>query len=96
MNCDQLKQIHIGDQSFYCFESFECKNLSSLISIHLDDNAFYFCQSIVFESMNDWMTDEWDLNRLESIILGWEALYGDNDTATSNEMIMKSINRNDN
>ena len=59
-------------------------------------NAFRDCHSIVFESTNDCMNDEWDLNRLESIILGWEALYGDNDTATSNEMIMKSINRNDN
>ena len=53
MNCDQLSEICIGYNSFYWYESFECKNLSSLISIHLDDNAFCFCQSIVFESMND-------------------------------------------
>ena len=53
MNCDQLSDINIGDQSFYCFESFECKNLSSLISIQLDGDAFYACQRIVFDSMND-------------------------------------------
>ena len=52
MNCDQLSDINIGDQSFYCFESFECKNLSSLISIQLD-SAFMRCHWIVFESMND-------------------------------------------
>ena len=33
MNCDQLNDIHIGRGSFCWYESFECKNLSSLISI---------------------------------------------------------------
>ena len=62
----------------------------------MDDKAFYRCQRIEFDSMNDWMNDEWDLIRLESIILGDEALYGDEDTTESNEMIMKSMNDGDN
>ena len=52
MNCDQLKQINIGEGSFYYYESFECKNLRSLISIQLDSYAFWKCHSVVFESMN--------------------------------------------
>ena len=55
MNCDQLNEIHIGDWSFNCYESFELKNLPSLISIQLNIHAFYNCYSIVFESMNNWM-----------------------------------------
>ena len=54
MNCDQLSDIHIGWSSFNYYESFECKNLPSLISIQLDVLAFLNCQTIVFESMNDW------------------------------------------
>ena len=53
MNCDQLKQIHIGYNSFYWYESLECKNLLSLIYIQLDELAFHKCHLIVFESMND-------------------------------------------
>ena len=53
MNCDQLKQIHIRDWSFFYYESFELKNLSSLISIQLDNYEFYYGRRIVFESMND-------------------------------------------
>ena len=53
MNCDQLSEICIGFNSFYWYESFELKNLPSLISIHLDSMAFQKCRSIVFESMND-------------------------------------------
>ena len=53
MNCDQLSEIHFGFSSFYWYESFECKNLPSLISIQLDDKAFYRCQRIEFDSMND-------------------------------------------
>jgi len=53
MNCDQLKQIHIEYRSFEFYESFELKNLSSLISIQLDDYVFSECRWIVFESMND-------------------------------------------
>ena len=92
MNCDHLKHINIDRKSFKYYESFECKNLPSLISIQLDDKAFYRCQRIEFDSMNDWMNDEWDLIRLESIILGYEALYGDEDTIKWNELIMKSMN----
>ena len=53
MNCDQLKQINIGEGSFYYYESFELKNLPSLISIQLDGYAIKNCHLIVFESMND-------------------------------------------
>ena len=53
MNCDQLRLIQIGEDSFYWYESFELKNLPSLISIQLDSLVFKYCHSIVFESMND-------------------------------------------
>ena len=53
MNCDQLSEIHIEDWSFFWYESFELKNLPSLISIQLDNYAFCSCHLIVFESMND-------------------------------------------
>ena len=53
MNCDQLNEIHIGYRSFYSYESFELKNLRSLISIQLGQYAFYLCHRIVFESKND-------------------------------------------
>ena len=95
MNCDQLSEIHIGFQSFYWYESFELKNLPSLISIQLDDKAFCKCYSVVFESMNDWLTDEWDLIQLQSITLGYYALCGDISTTTSNELKTKSMNDND-
>ena len=56
MNCDQLSEINIGYRSFYWYESFELKNLPSLISIQVGDRiwgaAFYCCHSIVFESKN--------------------------------------------
>ena len=52
MNCDQLSEIHIEDWSFFWYESFELKNLPSLISIQLDDNAFWLYHSVVFESMS--------------------------------------------
>ena len=53
MNCDQLSEIHIGYISFCWYESFELKNLPSLISIQLDSHSFKNCHSIVFDSMND-------------------------------------------
>ena len=53
MNCDQLKEINIGVDSFNRYVSFKLKNLPSLISIQLDSHAFSNCQSIVFESKND-------------------------------------------
>jgi len=95
MNCDQLKDIHIGRGSFYWYESFELKNLPSLISIQLDRHAFMKCHRIVFESMNDWMNDEWDLNQLQSITLSEGALQGETNTIESNVLIMKSMNNND-
>jgi len=75
--------------------SFNFCNLPSLISIVMGYDAFYDCHSVVFESMNDWMNDEWDLNRLQSISLGERALFGDEDTVESNELIMKSMNDNE-
>ena len=104
MNCHQLEQIHIGYDSFYWYEIFELRNLPSLISIQLDDNAFHYCHSIAFESMSDWMGDEWDLNQLQSIILGTGALAedgymprdkGDISFMKLNELIMRSMNDND-
>ena len=53
MNCNQLNEINIEENSFKYYESFELKNLPSLISIQLDYGAFSNCQWIVFESMND-------------------------------------------
>ena len=91
----KLKSMIIGQESFKLCESFELKNLPSLISIQLDDEAFYWCHSVVFESMNNWMTDEWDLNQLQSIILGNIALACDYNTTESNELIMKSKNNSD-
>ena len=95
MNCDQLSEIHFGYKSFNYYESFELKNLPSLISIQLDGDAFYACHLIEFDSMNDWMNDEWDLIRVESIILVYDALYGDEDSVDRNELIMKSMNDGD-
>ena len=53
MNCDQLREIHIGKETLEFYDSFELKNLPSLISIQLDDYVFCNCQRIVFDSMND-------------------------------------------
>ena len=53
MNCDQLSEICIGFNSFYWYESFELKNLPSLISIQLDRMVFWEFHSAVFKSMND-------------------------------------------
>ena len=89
------REIHIGPGSFQCYESLELKDLPSLTSIQLDRYAFNNCHSIVFESMNDWMNDELDLNQLQSITLEYGALYGDCETKESNELIMKSMNDKD-
>ena len=53
MNCAHLSCIHIGDQSFLWYESFELKNLPSLISTQLGYRVFRKCRSIVFESMSE-------------------------------------------
>ena len=78
---------------------FILSNLPSLISIQLYRNAFETCDSIVFESKNDWVNDEWDLTRLQSIKLGNQALKGSSlfgfALAESNGLIMKSMNDND-
>ena len=86
---------------------FILSNLPSLISIQLNGNklccsgsgnchaAFGDCHSIVFESMNDWMNHKSDLTKLQSIILGSQTLCGDVYTIESNELIMRSMNDND-
>ena len=76
-------------------KSFTLSNLPFLISIQLNNKAFEYCHSIVFESMNDWMSDEWDLTRLQSITLGDWALNGYYKTSESNELIMKSMTEYD-
>ena len=95
MNCDQLKQIYFGDRSFLLYESFELKNLPSLTTLEMGCASFLKCHLIVFDSMNDWMNDKWDLIPLQSITLELGALEGDEDTIESNELIMKSMNDND-
>ena len=78
---------NIGEKN----NSFKLSNLSSLVTLEMGYEAFYKCQTVVFESMNDWMNDEWDLTRLQSITLGRCALCGDSTTVESNELIMKSM-----
>ena len=58
-------------------------------------STFGMCHSVVFESMNDWMIDEWDLNQLETITLGSTSVQGDDYDRSRNKLIMKSINDND-
>ena len=95
---DQMQQIsnsvkHIVIQG--CVgrrgESFNLSNLDSLITLEMGHNAYWTSKSIVFDSMNDWMIDEWDLIRLQSIILENVALAGNKETVDSNELIMKSM-----
>ncbi|KAK8792710.1 hypothetical protein WA171_002662 [Blastocystis sp. BT1] len=81
MNCDQLRQIYIGCNSLYWYESFELKNLPSLISIQFNKYTFMNCHTIEF----------YNLTRLQSIILGYDALAGDLCTAQSNSWIMKNL-----
>ena len=75
--------------------SFNLSNLPSLITVVIGNDAFKQCRSIVFESMNDWMNDEWDLTQLQSITLREWALDGDYIFVESNELIMKSMNDNE-
>ena len=76
-------------------KSFSLSDFPSLIILEMGCGAFEKCHSIVFESMNDKINDEWDLIQLQSITLGEVALYGDLNTLKSNELIMKSMNDND-
>ena len=76
-------------------ESFNLSNLPALIALEIGCGAFKNCHSIVFESMNDWMNDELDLNQLQSITLEYGALCGDGCTTKSNELIMKSMTEYD-
>ena len=101
----QMEQISNSVESIMIQEGvgkeegrFILSNLPSLISIQLYRTAFETCDSITFESKNDWVNDEWDLIRLQSIKLGYGALKGGSHfgfgfaLADSNELIMKSDN----
>ena len=100
---DQMKQISNSVKSIVIQgevgrnekESFTLSDFPSLISIEIGYKAFNDCHSIVFESMNDWMNDEWDLTQLQSITLREWALDGDYIFVESNELIMKSMNDNE-
>ena len=100
----QMEQISNSVESIMIQEGvgkeegrFILSNLPSLISIQLYRTAFETCDSITFESKNDWVNDEWDLIRLQSIKLGYGALKGGSHfgfgfaLADSNELIMKSM-----
>ena len=82
-------------------KSFNLSNLPSLISLEMGFEAFSSCDSIVFESMNDWMNDEWDLTQLQSIIIGSHTFQGINyqpivySVKKENELIMRSMNEKD-
>ena len=52
MNCDGLREVEIGKDSFEYYEVLELKNLPSLHSIQMGCGAFRYCHSIVFESDN--------------------------------------------
>ena len=105
---DQMKQIsnsvksiviqrEVGNEK----ESFTLSDFPSLISIEIGYKAFNDCHSIVFESMNDWMNDEWDLTQLQSIIIGSHTFQGINyqpivySVKKENELIMRSMNEKD-
>ena len=86
-----LIQGGVGRES----KSFTLSNLPSLITLKMGSAAFCLCNSIVFKSMNDWMNDEWDLTRLQSITIGLSALGGSPFYTHPSELIMKSMNDND-
>ena len=69
-------------------------NLPSLITLEIGSYGFCNCNTIVIESMNDWMNDEWDLIRLQSIILGSFSFEADIDDPAieSSSLTMKSMN----
>ena len=98
---DQMKQISRSVESIVIQggvgrdeKSFTLSNLPSLITFEMGCGAFCVCHSVVFESMNDWMNDEWDLTVLESIILGSFAfeVEGNDGAIESSSLIMKSMN----
>ena len=84
-------QAYVGKTN----RSFNLSNLSFLNSLIIGHDAFTECRRIVLESMNGWKNDEWDLPQLQSIKLGSFAFEGDDNTADSNVLIMKSMNDND-
>ena len=94
---DQMIEISSSIESIVILgrvggDSFNLFGLPSLITLEMEYEAFCSCHSIVFESMKDWMNDEWDLIRLQSITLGYKALCGNTKTIRSNELTMKSMN----
>ena len=98
----QMEQISNSVESIMIQEGvgkeegrFILSNLPSLITLEMGYAAFDDCHSIVFESENDWMNHKSDLTKLQSIILGSQTLCGDVYTIESNELIMRSMNDND-
>ena len=99
----QMNQISTSVESIVIQEGvgeedeifFTLSNLPSLKTLEMGCLSFYECHSIVFESMSDWVNDEWDLIQLQSIKLGSYAFEGDEDTVESNVLIMRSMNHND-
>lgn len=73
-------------------KSFSLSDFPSLIILEMGCGAFEKCHSIVFESMNDKINDEWDLIQLQSICVGILVVIGDCQKGESNELIMRSGN----
>ena len=53
MDCDELKELEIGEDSFCWYEELELKNLSSLMSVQMGDSTFRNCNSAIFDSENN-------------------------------------------
>ena len=53
MNYPKLQSIHIGDNSFYNYHSFELKALSSLRTLHVGINCFFWVTSFSLTGMTD-------------------------------------------
>ena len=47
MNCPNLTQLEIGDESFRDFKQFELSNVNSLQSITFEGNCFWFADCIL-------------------------------------------------
>ena len=95
-----IERLEIEGDCFIKVNRFEIDGLNELKSVMIGREGFYLNKENRKGSkcliMNcDWMNDEWDLIRLQSIILGYDALEGDSRTMYSDELIMKSMNDGD-
>ena len=48
-NCPNLRQLEIGDRSFYDFNQFELSNVSSLQSITFDESCFKYAENCILK-----------------------------------------------